>query len=164
MVFPVIVTDPGSPWPSASSTLATEQKNFCSIRKLWTSRSMWHEHCQSSVTEQAFAIANFCCITVWKFVNACSLMIAIARTHPNSFFGWVHTIRSWSTPPFSTLHHPTPNKLRPFVSLHLRAYWAALPTNPPECSHRVWSRNGRWGCSFFFFFLPVYILQGWPDS
>ena len=27
--------------------------------------------------------------------------------------------------------------------LHLRAYLAALPTNPPECSHRVWSRNGR---------------------
>ena len=31
--------------------------------------------------------------------------------------------------------------------LHLWAYLAALPTNPPECSHRVWSRNGREGCS-----------------
>ena len=31
--------------------------------------------------------------------------------------------------------------------LHLRAYLAALPTNPPECSHRVWSRNGRERCS-----------------
>ena len=31
--------------------------------------------------------------------------------------------------------------------LHLTAYLAALPTNPPECSHRVWSRNGREGRS-----------------
>ena len=31
----------------------------------------------------------------------------------------------------------------------LRAYLAALglPTNTPECSHKVWSRNGREGCS-----------------
>ena len=28
-----------------------------------------------------------------------------------------------------------------------RANLAALPTNTPECSHRVWSRNGREGCS-----------------
>ena len=34
-----------------------------------------------------------------------------------------------------------------FCVLHLRAYLAALPTNPPECSHRFWSRNGREGCS-----------------
>ena len=27
------------------------------------------------------------------------------------------------------------------------AYLAALRTNPPECSHTVWSRNGREGCS-----------------
>ena len=26
-------------------------------------------------------------------------------------------------------------------------YLVALPTNPPECSHGVWSRNGREGCS-----------------
>ena len=31
--------------------------------------------------------------------------------------------------------------------LHLRAYLAALPTNPPQCSRRVWSRNGRERCS-----------------
>ena len=31
--------------------------------------------------------------------------------------------------------------------LHLRAYLAALLTNPPECSHGVWSRNGQEGCS-----------------
>ena len=31
--------------------------------------------------------------------------------------------------------------------IHLRAYLAALPTDPPECSHSVWSRNGREGCS-----------------
>ena len=31
--------------------------------------------------------------------------------------------------------------------LHFRAHLVALPTNPPECSHRVWSRNGREGCS-----------------
>ena len=31
--------------------------------------------------------------------------------------------------------------------LHLRACSAALLANPPECSHRVWSRNGREGCS-----------------
>ena len=29
---------------------------------------------------------------------------------------------------------------------HLRAYLMALPTNPPECSHGVWYRNGREGC------------------
>ena len=34
-----------------------------------------------------------------------------------------------------------------YCVLHLRAYLAALPTNPPECSHTVWSRNGREGCS-----------------
>ena len=31
--------------------------------------------------------------------------------------------------------------------LHLRAYLAALPTNPPEGSHTVWSRKGLEGCS-----------------
>ena len=30
-----------------------------------------------------------------------------------------------------------------FCVLHLRAYFVALPTNQAECSHRVWSRNGR---------------------
>ena len=34
-----------------------------------------------------------------------------------------------------------------YCVLLLRAYLAALPTNPPECSRRVWSRNGREGCS-----------------
>ena len=34
-----------------------------------------------------------------------------------------------------------------YCVLHLRAYFAALPTYPPECLHRVWSRNGREGCS-----------------
>ena len=34
-----------------------------------------------------------------------------------------------------------------YCVIHLGAYLAALPTNPPECSHRVWSRNGRDGCS-----------------
>ena len=31
--------------------------------------------------------------------------------------------------------------------LHLRPYLVALSTSPPECPHRVWSRNGREGCS-----------------
>ena len=34
-----------------------------------------------------------------------------------------------------------------YCVLHLRPYLAALSTNPPECSHTVWSRNGREGCS-----------------
>ena len=32
-------------------------------------------------------------------------------------------------------------------ALRLSAYLAALSTNSPECSHRIWSRNGREGCS-----------------
>ena len=35
----------------------------------------------------------------------------------------------------------------PNCVLHLRAFLAALPTNPPEWSHRVWYRNGWEGCS-----------------
>ena len=31
--------------------------------------------------------------------------------------------------------------------LHFRPYFTALPTKTPECSHRVWARNGRKRCS-----------------
>ena len=34
-----------------------------------------------------------------------------------------------------------------YCVIHLGVYLAALSTNPPECSHGVWCRNGRDGCS-----------------
>ena len=43
--------------------------------------------------------------------------------------------------------HCTDEDQQTHCVLHLWAYLAALPTNPPECSHRVWCGNGREGCS-----------------
>ena len=60
---------------------------------------------------------------------------------PVPFFFWfsfVDTIRSWRRPNWPIAY---------YIHLAIGAYLAALPTNPPECSHRVWSTNGWEGCS-----------------
>ena len=44
--------------------------------------------------------------------------------------------------PFSSWQHQ-----RTYCALHLGLYLAPFLTNPPECSHRVWSKDGREGCN-----------------
>ena len=66
-------------------------------------------------------------------VSPCIQMRPLFHDQPLSW--WVHD-RSWRC------YRPIA-----YYTCHLRAYLAALPTNPPECSQRVWSRNGREGCS-----------------
>ena len=48
---------------------------------------------------------------------------------------------------YSAYHGMSPTKWLTYCVLHLRAYLAAFPTNPPECSHKDWFRNCREGCS-----------------
>ena len=51
---------------------------------------------------------------------------------------------------FITIFHVSRSLIDPLRrTLHsfCRAYLVALPTSTSECSHRVWSRSGRGGCS-----------------
>ena len=55
-----------------------------------------------------------------------------------------------SSSSLSSFSPPPPSSVRPMDRLlHItpHTYLAALSTNPPECSRRVWSRTGREGCS-----------------
>ena len=80
-----------------------------------------------------------------KLVATTDLIFFSSQTPAAFFFFWLF---SWA---FSTdPSHITPQSLYILCVLHLtdlRAYLSALPANPPECSHRVWSRNGWEGCA-----------------
>ena len=57
-----------------------------------------------------------------------------------------------------------PNQWGPALTqclLHLIAYLAPLPTNPPECSHRVWSKNGREGCPGMLHYVITQVVCCW---
>ena len=115
-----------------STVPSTPLTPTCAARTSW--RSSTHETSTSprrSGRSRKWAFCKYVRFDLWTLPI---WLQVITRTHGPSRDSQSSDNRLWNTN-------------RPIAYYSSGAYLAALPTNRPACSHRVWSRNGWEGCA-----------------